>query len=224
MVLFVNGQPIKLKGVNIHEHDPHTGHYITEEVMRKDFALMKQNNINSVRLCHYQQDRRFYELCDEYGLYVYDEANIESHGMYYDLRKGGTLGNNPAWLKPHIYRTENMYERNKNYPSITFWSLGNEAGNGYNFYQTYLWIKEREKQLMNRPVNYERSGNGTPICMYPSIRAQTGSNTLARQDPTVPLSRQNTPMPWATPTATFGTNGKQSISIRTYREDTFGTG
>ena len=157
VVLFVNGQPIKLKGVNIHEHDPHTGHYITEEVMRKDFALMKQNNINSVRLCHYPQDRRFYELCDEYGLYVYDEANIESHGMYYDLRKGGTLGNNPAWLKPHIYRTENMYERNKNYPSITFWSLGNEAGNGYNFYQTYLWIKEREKQLMNRPVNYERA-------------------------------------------------------------------
>ena len=157
VVLFVNGQLIKLKGVNIHEHDQYTGHYITEEVMRKDFALMKQNNINSVRLCHYPQDRRFYELCDEYGLYVYDEANIESHGMYYDLCKGGTLGNNPAWLKPHIYRTENMYERNKNYPCVNFWSLGNEAGNGYNFYQTYLWIKEREQRLMNRPVNYERA-------------------------------------------------------------------
>ena len=155
--LFVNGQPIKLKGVNIHEHNPETGHYVPEELMRKDFTLMKQNNINSVRLCHYPQDRKFYELCDEYGIYVYDEANVESHGMYYDLRKGGSLGNNPEWLKPHMDRTINMFERNKNYPSVTFWSLGNEAGNGYNFYQTYLWLKEADKDLMDRPVNYERA-------------------------------------------------------------------
>lgn len=155
--LFINGQPLKLKGVNIHEHNPATGHYVPEELMRKDFELMKQNNINSVRLCHYPQDRRFYELCDEYGLYVYDEANIESHGMYYDLRKGGTLGNNPEWLLPHMDRTANMFERNKNYPSLTFWSLGNEAGNGYNFYQTYLWLKNADKELMGRPVNYERA-------------------------------------------------------------------
>lgn len=157
VVLLVNGQPIKLRGVNIHEHNPETGHYVPEELMRKDFELMKRHNINTVRLCHYPQDRRFYELCDEYGLYVYDEANIESHGMYYDLRKGGTLGNNPEWLKPHIYRTINMFERNKNYPSVTFWSLGNEAGNGYNFYQTYLWLKEADKDIMSRPVNYERA-------------------------------------------------------------------
>ena len=157
VVLLVNGQPIKLRGVNIHEHNPETGHYVPEELMRKDFELMKRHNINTVRLCHYPQDRRFYELCDEYGIYVYDEANIESHGMYYDLRKGGTLGNNPEWLKPHMYRTINMFERNKNYPSVTFWSLGNEAGNGYNFYQTYLWVKEADKDIMNRPVNYERA-------------------------------------------------------------------
>ena len=119
--LFINGQPLKLKGVNIHEHNPSTGHYVTEELMRRDFELMKQHNLNSVRLCHYPQDRRFYELCDEYGLYVYDEANVESHGMYYDLRKGGSLGNNPEWLKPHMDRTINMFERNKNYPSVTFW-------------------------------------------------------------------------------------------------------
>ena len=155
--LFINGQPLKLKGVNIHEHNPATGHYVTEELMRRDFELMKQHNLNSVRLCHYPQDRRFYELCDEYGLYVYDEANIESHGMYYDLRKGGSLGNNPEWLKPHMDRTINMYERNKNYPSLTFWSLGNEAGNGYKFYQTYLWVKEADKNIMARPVNYERA-------------------------------------------------------------------
>ena len=156
---FVNGQPIKLKGVNIHEHNPETGHYVTEELMRKDFELMKQHNINTVRLCHYPQSNKFYELCNELGLYVYDEANIESHGMYYNLRKGGTLGNNPEWLKPHMYRTINMYERNKNHPSIAIWSLGNEAGNGYNFYQTYLYLKNKETSAlgMNRPVNYERA-------------------------------------------------------------------
>ena len=156
---FVNGQPIKLKGVNIHEHNPETGHYVTEELMRKDFELMKQHNINTVRLCHYPQSNKFYELCNELGLYVYDEANIESHGMYYNLRKGGTLGNNPEWLKPHMYRTINMYERNKNHPSIAIWSLGNEAGNGYNFYQTYLYLKKKETGAlgMNRPVNYERA-------------------------------------------------------------------
>ena len=135
-LLLVNGQPIKLRGVNIHEHNPETGHYVTEELMRKDFELMKRNNINTVRLAHYPQDRRFYELCDEYGLYVYDEANIESHGMYC---------------------TVNMFERNKNYPCVTFWSLGNEAGNGYNFYQTYLWLKKADENIMARPVNYERA-------------------------------------------------------------------
>ena len=156
---FVNGQPIKLKGVNIHEHNPETGHYVTEELMRKDFELMKQHNLNTVRLCHYPQSNKFYDLCDELGLYVYDEANIESHGMYYNLSKGGSLGNNPEWLKPHMDRTINMYERNKNHPSIAIWSLGNEAGNGYNFYQTYLYLKNKETSAMgmNRPVNYERA-------------------------------------------------------------------
>lgn len=190
VVLMINGKAIKLKGVNIHEHDEKTGHYVTENVMRKDFALMKQNNINTVRLSHYPQDRRFYELCDEYGLYVYDEANIESHGMYYDLRKGGTLGNNPEWLKVHLSRTENMYERNKNYPCVTFWSLGNEAGNGYNFYQTYLWVKERETKLMNRPVNYERAqwewNSDMYVPQYPSAEwlAYIGENGSDR--PVVP--------------------------------------
>ena len=184
--LFVNGQPIKLKGVNIHEHNPETGHYVPEELMRKDFTLMKQNNINSVRLCHYPQDRKFYELCDEYGIYVYDEANIESHGMYYNLSRGGTLGNHPEWLKPHMDRTINMYERNKNHPSVAIWSLGNEAGNGYNFYQTYLWLKEREVKGMNRPVNYERALWEWNTDMYvppiPQCRL-AGRNRQERQRP-----------------------------------------
>lgn len=176
--LFINGQPLKLKGVNIHEHNPATGHYVTEELMRKDFELMKQHNLNTVRLCHYPQDRRFYELCDEYGIYVYDEANIESHGMYYDLRKGGTLGNNPEWLLPHMDRTINMFERNKNYPSVTIWSLGNEAGNGYNFYQTYLWMKNADKDLMARPVNYERAQWEWNSDMY--VPQYPGADWLAR--------------------------------------------
>jgi len=163
---------------------------MTEELMRRDFELMKQNNLNAVRLCHYPQSRRFYELCDEYGLYVYDEANIESHGMYYDLKKGGTLGNNPEWLTPHLDRTRNMYERNKNHPSVTIWSLGNEAGNGFNFYHTYLYIKEKEAGGMNRPVNYERAlwewNTDMYVPQYPSAEwlQQTGRNGSDR--PVVP--------------------------------------
>lgn len=156
-LLLVNGQPIILKGVNIHEVNQKTGHYVTEDLMIRDFELMKQHNINSIRLSHYPQSRRFYELCNEYGFYIYDEANIESHGMYYDLRKGGTLGNNPEWLDAHLYRINNMFERNKNQPCVTFWSLGNEAGNGYNFYRAYLLLKEKDKNVMQRPVNYERA-------------------------------------------------------------------
>lgn len=171
-LLYVNGQPIKLKGVNIHEHSQFTGHYVTADEMRRNFELMKLNNINAVRLCHYPQDRRFYEMCDLYGLYVYDEANIESHGMYYtrfldDMRKGtfghedgklkGTLGHNPDWLQMHLHRISNMFERNKNYPSVTIWSLGNEAGNGYNFYNAYVMLKDLDEKLMKRPVCYERA-------------------------------------------------------------------
>lgn len=156
-VLLFNGQPIKFKGVNIHEHNPETGHYVPVELYEKDFRIMKQNNINAVRLCHYPQARQFYELCDKYGIYVYDEANIESHGMHYDLRKGGTLGNNPEWLDVHMDRTINMFARNKNHASVTIWSLGNEAGNGYNFYMTYQYLKEVDKFLMDRPVCYERA-------------------------------------------------------------------
>ena len=190
VLLLINGKPLKLKGVNIHEHDPKTGHYVSEELMRRDFELMKRANINTVRLCHYPQDRRFYELCDEYGFYVYDEANIESHGMYYNLRKGGTLGNNPEWLKPHLYRTMNMFERNKNYPSLTFWSLGNEGGNGYNFYQTYLWLKQADKEVMNRPVNYERAewewNTDMIVPQYPSARWLESIGKKGSDRPVVP--------------------------------------
>lgn len=122
----VNGRPVLIKGVNYHEHNEYTGHVLSEADMRKDFKNMKRHNINAIRCCHYPQQRRFYELCDEYGFYVCNEANIESHGMGYDLRRGRTLGNNPRWLNAHMDRTMNMYETSKNYPCVTFWSLGNE--------------------------------------------------------------------------------------------------
>ena len=189
---FVNGQPIKLKGANIHEHNPATGHYMTEELMRKDFELMKQHNINTVRLCHYPQSNKFYDLCNEFGIYVYDEVNIESHGMYYNLSKGGSLGNNPEWLKPHMDRTINMYERNKNHPSIAIWSLGNEAGNGYNFYQTYLYLKNKEVSPMgmNRPVNYERAlwewNTDMYVPQYPDAAWLEGIGRKGSDRPIVP--------------------------------------
>lgn len=189
-LFYVNGEPIKLKGVNIHEVSQYTGHYVTADQMRRNFELMKLNNINSVRLSHYPQDRKFYEMCDQYGLYVYDEANIESHGMYYNLRKGGTLGNNPDWLANHIYRTENMFERNKNYPCVTIWSLGNEAGNGYNFYQTYLWLKDKDKDLMRRPVCYERAlwewNTDMYVPQYPSAAWLEETGKAGADRPVVP--------------------------------------
>ncbi len=150
----INGQPVLVKGVNVHEHSEHTGHYVTEELMRKDFELFRKYNVNTARTSHYPQSELFYKLADEYGIYVIDEANIESHGMRYNLAKGGTLGNNPLFLEDHMNRTIGMVERDKNHPSVVTWSLGNEAGNGYNFYETYLWIKERDP---SRPVQYERA-------------------------------------------------------------------
>ncbi|NLZ94381.1 MAG: glycoside hydrolase family 2, partial [Bacteroidales bacterium] len=150
----INGQPVLIKGVNIHEHSEHTGHYVTEELMRKDFEVFRKYNVNTARTSHYPQPEMFYKLADEYGIYVIDEANIESHGMGYNLSEGATLGNNPLFLEDHMNRTISMVERDKNHPSVVTWSLGNEAGNGYNFYETYLWIKERDT---SRPVQYERA-------------------------------------------------------------------
>ena len=166
----VNGQPVKFKGVNLHEHNPYTGHYITREDILKDLTVMRQANINAIRTSHYPQSREFYELCDSLGFYVYDEANIESHGMGY--KPDRTLANNPAWQTKHLDRTLNMYRRTANYPCVTILSLGNEAGNGVNFYETYRTLKALEKDGQNRPVCYERADRewNTDIIvpMYPS--------------------------------------------------------
>jgi beta-galactosidase len=150
-LLLVNGKAITLKGVNTQEADPETGHVMSDELMLKDVRMWKENNINAVRTSHYPRPERFYELCDEHGIYVVDEANIESHGMYYGKY---SLAKDPKWEKQHVDRMVRLVERDKNHPSVIIWSMGNEGGNGVNFYAGYNAMKERDPQ--KRPVQYER--------------------------------------------------------------------
>lgn len=169
--LLVNGVPVTIKGVNRHEHDMETCRAITEESMLTDIRLMKQFHINAVRTSHYPNHPRWYELCDEYGLYLVDEANIESHGMEFNTRGGYALiSDNPLWKKAFLDRTMRMVERDKNHPSVIVWSLGNEAGDGSNFVSAYRWIKSRDT---SRPVQYEpaRYNDHTDIVcpMYKNI-------------------------------------------------------
>ena len=150
-LLRVNGEPILIKGVNRHEMSPDGAYCVTREEMLRDIKLMKELNINTVRTCHYPNDPYWYELCDRYGLYVIDEADIESHGMYYGEK---TLAKNPLFEQPHLTRMQRMVYRDINHPSIIIWSLGNEAGNGPNFYRSYDWVKQYDN---TRPVQYERA-------------------------------------------------------------------
>ena len=156
--LLVNGKPILLKGVNRHEHNPYHGHIVNRQTMIKDIETMKRYNINAVRTSHYPNDPLWYRLCDEYGLYVYDEANIESHGMGYAPRK--TLANVPEWKDAHVSRVINMARRDKNHPSIIVWSMGNEAGTGPNFLACYEGLKDYDP---SRPVHYERAEKMTSV-------------------------------------------------------------
>uniref|UniRef100_UPI003216B398 glycoside hydrolase family 2 TIM barrel-domain containing protein n=1 Tax=uncultured Draconibacterium sp. TaxID=1573823 RepID=UPI003216B398 len=168
-VFCINGVPATIKGVNRHEHDQYKGHVVSEEAMIKEIALMKQFNINAVRTSHYPNCERFYQLCDEYGLYVTNEANIESHGMYYGEH---SLAKKPEWTAAHVDRNMRMVERDKNHPCVIVWSMGNEAGDGEVFSAVYKSIKERDP---SRPIHYERAimGDNTDIfCpQYPGVKA-----------------------------------------------------
>lgn len=156
--LLVNGQPILLKGVNRHEHDEYSGHVISVETMLADIKAMKEHNVNAVRTCHYPNAPKWYELCDIYGLYLYDEANIESHG--YGYKPEETLANKEEWKAAHVDRVMNMVERDKNHASIIVWSMGNEAGTGPNFLEAYQQAHQRDG---SRPVHYERAEKLTDV-------------------------------------------------------------
>lgn len=173
----VNGKRVYVKGVTRHEHDPVTGHVVSLEGMLTDVRLMKEFNINAVRCSHYPDDPRFYDLCDEYGLYVIDEADIEAHGLGKYIGQGygynmrTPTADSASWYPAHLNRTRRMFERDKNHPSIIVWSLGNEAGKGENFHKTYQWLKEHDQ---TRLVQYEQEWTGpyTDIIapMYHTLR------------------------------------------------------
>ena len=154
--LFVNGRSIKLFGVNRHEHDPDHGRAIPRSRMLQDIMLLKQNNINAVRTSHYPDDPHWYDLCDKYGIYLIDEANLESHGLR------GYLSNVPTWHAAFVERAIRMVERDKNHPSVIFWSLGNETGCGPNHAAMAAWIKDYDP---TRPIHYE-GAQGKPTDPY----------------------------------------------------------
>lgn len=165
--LCLNGKPMEIRGVNRHEHSMYGGHCVTLEEMRQDIALMKEMGINAVRTSHYPDDELWYDLCDSAGIYVWDEANVESHAQGYGE---GSLAKKKEWLNPILDRIYNMYKRDRNHPSVIAWSLGNECGNGYCMEEAYRFLKGKDN---TRPVVYERAelDRNTDIVsiMYPSV-------------------------------------------------------
>ena len=165
--LRLNGKAMEIRGVNRHEHSMYGGHYIRPDEMRQDIALMKEMGINAVRTSHYPNDELWYDLCDSAGIYVWDEANVESHAQGYGE---GSLAKKPEWFAPIMDRIANMYDRDRNHPCVIAWSLGNECGNGYCFEEAYRRMKIIDP---TRPVVYERAelAENTDIVsiMYPSV-------------------------------------------------------
>ena len=180
--LLVNGQPILIKGADRHELDPDHGYLVSVERMIEDIKIMKELNMNAVRTCHYSDDPRWYDLCDEYGLYVVAETNIESHGMGYGDR---TLAKNPAFEKAHIERNQHNVQVQKNHPSVIFWSLGNEAGYGPNFEKAYDAVKAIDT---SRPVQYEQAHqNGKTDIFCPMYYDYNGCERYSQGDNPRPL-------------------------------------
>ena len=180
-----NGQPIIIKGVNRHDHNPVTGHYCSREDIRADLLMMKRGNVNAVRTAHYPNDPALVELCDELGFYVVAEANIESHGMGY---KEESLAKDPTWFEAHLDRIRNLVERDKNHPSIIMWSMGNEAGDGENFVKASEWIKRRDP---SRPVHYEQAAHKPHADIFsPMYATIPGSEQYCRREEKKPLAEQ----------------------------------
>lgn len=180
--LLVNGQPILIKGANRHEMDPDGGYVVSYDRMVQDIKRMKELNINAVRTCHYPDDPRWYDLCDQYGIYVVAEANIESHGMGYGDK---TLAKNPSYAKAHMERNQHNVLTFKNHPSIIIWSLGNEAGYGPNFEAAYDWIKKYDS---TRPVQFEQAGqNGKTDIYCPMYADYDWCETYSKGDNPRPL-------------------------------------
>ena len=180
--LLVNGQPILIKGVDRHELDPDGGYIVSVERMIQDIKIMKQLNINAVRTSHYPDDPRWYDLCDEYGLYVTAEANVESHGMGYGE---GTLAKREDFAQMHLERNEANVITLRNHPSIIVWSLGNESGYGPNFEKCYDWIKAYDKM---RPVQYEQAGHwGKTDIFCPMYMDYRDSEKYSQSDSPLPL-------------------------------------
>jgi len=180
--VLVNGQPILIKGADRHELDPDHGYIVSVERMIEDIKVMKQLNMNAVRTCHYSDDPRWYDLCDQYGLYVVAETNIESHGMGYGDR---TLAKNPIYHKAHVERNQHNVQVQKNHPSVIFWSLGNEAGYGKNFEDAYDAVKAIDT---SRPVQYEQAHqNGKTDIFCPMYYGYEACEKYAQGDNPRPL-------------------------------------
>ncbi len=180
--LRVNGKYVYMKGTNLHEHNDKKGHVQDKETMLLDIKTMKEHNLNAVRTSHYPQPELWYELCNKYGLYIIDEANIESHGMGYGKE---SLAKNEDWQDAHLYRTRNMYQRDKNQPCIVTWSLGNEAGNGVNFQATYDYLKAMDP---TRPVQYEQAhGKGNTDIFCPMYARMQHMERFAKERADMPL-------------------------------------
>lgn len=180
--LLINGKPVLIKGVNRHEMDPDFGYYVSPERMLQDIRLMKECNVNAVRTSHYPNNSLWYELCDQYGLYVVAEADIESHGMGYGDK---TLAKNAVYAKAHLERNQRNLQRNFNFPSVIIWSMGNEAGFGPNFENCYRWLKQEDP---SRPVQYEQAGTNDFTDIYcPMYLSDDGCERYAQSNPAKPL-------------------------------------
>jgi beta-galactosidase len=182
-----NGKPILFKGVNRHDHHPVTGHYVTEADIRADLIQMKRANLNAIRCAHYPNDPRFYELCDELGFYVIDEANIETHGMGWGP-DANPLAKDPSWGPAHLDRMKNCVERDKNHPCIVMWSMGNESGDGVNFEEMSKWIQQRDP---SRPVHYEQARQRPHVDVFAPMYAPIGQSlNYCREEEKKPLAEQ----------------------------------